>query len=137
MTNKLICLVLLLFLGGCKSHSEEKKKAHMLVDGGEWIVKYTEFDPIPPKVNPDGSVRGTSFGSSCAYCKDGEGLDIRVGKNTDPYEVGDYGLCIQKSHPQYAEFARLRRGNRVHFEYVDTPIQEECAGEIMFMKIKQ
>ena len=125
------------FLGACANHSRDKQEAHTLVNGGEWIVKYTEFDKVPAKVNSDGTTTTTAFGSSCAYCKAEDGLDLRVGKQTDPYDVGDYGLCIRKSNPQYSVYAGLRRGDRIRFEFVDTPTQEECAGEAMFLKLRE
>lgn len=61
MRAKLIALALLLLLGGCENYSEEKQKAQMLVNGGEWIVKYTSYDEVPQKVNSDGIELGLSM----------------------------------------------------------------------------
>ncbi len=137
MKAKIICLTLLLFLGGCESYSGNKESARKLAEGGEWIVKFTEFDKVPERRNPDGTTTTTTFGSACAYCEGEEGIQVRIGKNPDPYDVGDEALCILKSHPQFADFARLRRGDKVRFEFTDTPIQTVCRTDGMFIKLKR
>ena len=91
-----------------------------MVDGGEWIVKSTDYDQVPPRHNPDGTVTTTASVGACNYsCPAGgeDGMDVGVGKSTDPYNTGERTFCILKSHPQYGEFAHLRRCDRVRFEY--------------------
>ena len=93
MKTKLIPLLLLIvFLANCNSYKQEKADARKLVDGGEWVVKFTDSDGIAPK--------GVAFGSACDNrCKSGAGgLDIRVGKKTDPNDIGEEVFCVNSSH---------------------------------------
>ena len=126
-----ILFVVLLLLAGCNSYKEEKADAKEVVDGGEWIVKYTDYDENPQK--------GTSWISSCSVnCVSGEdGFTFRVGKKTDIYDIGEKNFCVHKSHPQYAEFVRLKREEKIKFEYSDSPVQEKCIDEMMFLKLKR
>lgn len=141
MKIKPICLISLLLLTGCDIYSEKKEGARRVAEGGEWIVKLTEFDEVPKKRNPDGTVETIARASACEYCEaqgvEEENIQIRVGKNPDPYDIGDEALCILKSHPQFADFARLRRGDKVRFEFTDDPIQTACKTEGMFIKLKK
>lgn len=127
----LFLLLILLWIAGCETYKSSRKDARELADNSEWIVKETYNDPTPP--NSDGS---TTYSSSvCIRKRNGEdGIEFRVGK-TDSKNASEEGFFILKSHPQYLEFARLRRGDKVRFEYSETSLQEDCP-DGMFIKLK-
>jgi hypothetical protein len=105
--------------------------ARKLVDGGEWIVKFTDSDGIAP-----GNI--TFVGACSVNCSSGAGgLDIRLGKKTDPNDIGDEAFCVNSSHSYFTEFAKLRNGDKVRFEYSETPLQQNCYDEAMFISPKR
>src|SRR5260370_649946 len=105
----------------CESNQTNhgKDTAKKLAEAGDCIVKWTTNDPIPQRVLPNGGVSTVAFGSSCPGCE--KHIEIRVSKNPDPHpapdDVGDWAFCVHDSNPQYSEFFRLKRGDRVSFDY--------------------
>lgn len=127
-----LCIVLLIF-GSCQTYKDEREDAREFADGGEWIIKTTDSDPMPPSGSNETII--TTGGQSCPRMGESDGIEIRVGKDTDPKDIGEEAFFILKSHPQYSEFAGLRRGDRVRFEYSEDALQEDCP-DGMFIKIK-
>ena len=139
-TAIIILLVGSLFLSSCSSSisSAVKAEARDLANAGELFVAWTSLDNIPPQRNPDGTTTTTSFGSACSDCK--AEIEIRfdkdkVDRDRQPSnQVGKWAICIHKSNAQLQEFLKLKRGDRVSFEYTDTPVQAECASG-MYVKL--
>jgi hypothetical protein len=101
-----ISLTILLTFAGCDPSSQSDiKEAHELANAGECVVTHTS--------------NGTSTRSlgSAARC-DLELFVSRRGGTQDEFE-----LCLSKDNPQYMDYYSLREGDRINFEFVDSPTQ--------------
>ena len=124
-----LLLAISLLSVNCRDYSSEKADANNLATKGEWVVKETDYDRAPSD--------GTTGVSPCSVrCSDGEskksGFNIEVGNSAE--KKGEK-FCVHPSHPDFGDFVRLKRGERVRFAYVEDAVQENCSGPAMFVRL--
>jgi hypothetical protein len=135
----LVFLAALSFLASCNSEpsfwnaEESKRIGRALSIADDWYVYMSSADPA--RSSSRGEILETTGTSLDCGCNNGRAsviIQFRRG-NT---ERGGPSVCIDNTNPQLVRYIRLSRGDRVSFEYVDTPVQRSC-GTGAFVRIKE